>query len=112
MTTRVPRISITPSGDLRALLEELASLSGQSLSSVAVELLDEIVPVMRGQLEAMKKIAAAPDKARELMQDYAARGTLEIAQTMIQFEEHLDSRTVEGKRQKRRAARAHGPSKP
>lgn len=82
---RVLRIAITPTKRLRSLLEELAALSNQSLSKVAVDLLDEVVPVIEAQLKAMRAIAARPDQAAELVQEYANKAINDIAQTSLDF---------------------------
>jgi hypothetical protein len=103
MATRVQRIAITPSVELRALLLELSEVSGQSLSSVASEMLEDVAPVMRSQLEAMKLVAATPHLAREHIRSLANESTNAIAQAVIDFEAAPDPRTMAGKK-KRRAA--------
>lgn len=95
---RVPRIAITPTKRLRSLLEELAVLSNQSLSKVAVDLLDEVVPVIEAQLQAMRAIASRPEQAAERMQEYANKAINEIAQTSLEFTQS------EGKRRRKNAA--------
>ena len=84
-TTRVQRIAITPSPELRALLERLKALAGDSLSKCAAELLEEVRPVVEGQIEAMEAIARRPQQAAELIQEYANAKINEIAQTSLQF---------------------------
>lgn len=83
--TRVQRIAITPSPELRALLERLKALSGDSLSKCAAEILEEVRPVIEGQITAMESIASRPEQAVELMQEYANAKMHEIAQASLEF---------------------------
>ena len=82
-----PRVSFVPTAQVAELLNELSELSGQSKASIASEMLDEVAPVIRGQLEALRKVAAAPEQARQHVQDYAMRAVQEIAQTVLAFDE-------------------------
>jgi chromosome condensin MukBEF complex kleisin-like MukF subunit len=95
---RVSRIQITPTARLRDLLQELATLSNQSLSRVAAELLDEVVPVIQGQLDAMRAVASRPEQAAEAIQEYANKAINDVAQASMEF-----SRS-EGKRRRKNAA--------
>ena len=83
---RVLRIAFTPTARLRALLQELADLQNCSLSSVAADLLDECVPVVQGQLVAMRAVATRPEQAAEYVQEYANRVINEVAQTSLDFQ--------------------------
>jgi hypothetical protein len=103
--TRVRRIAITPSAELRALLEELSEVAGKSLSSVASEMLEEILPVMRMQLDAFREIQKTPDRAREHLLAMANNAHGDISQAVMEFEK-VDARTMEGKK-KRRASGAN-----
>lgn len=101
MATKVQRIAITPSVELRALLVELSEVSGQSLSSVASEMLEDVAPVMRDQLEAMKRVAATPDRAREHILALANQQTHAIAQAAMDFDPCPDPRSMAGKKKRR-----------
>jgi len=81
-----PRIQFVPSARVESLLKELSELSGRSMASLAAEMLDEVSPVIQGQLEAMRAIAATPEKAKQYVQDYANRAVIEIAQTALSFD--------------------------
>ncbi len=104
MATKVPRINVTPTPELRALLVELHQVSGKSLSAIAAELLEEIAPVLRMQIEAMKAIQSAPEQARQIIQEQALQQIGVIGQAALEFEKQEDARTVRGKRMKRRRA--------
>jgi hypothetical protein len=95
---RVQRIAITPTARLRSLLQELADLQNQSLSRVAAELLDEVVPVVQGQLDAMRAIASRPDQAAEAIQEFANRAINDVAQASLEFTKS------EGQRRRKNAA--------
>lgn len=79
------RIQFVPTERVDLLLRELSALSGQSLASLASEMLDEVAPVIRHQLDALKALQSSPEKAREYVQDYANRAVIEIAQTALDF---------------------------
>lgn len=81
------RIQFTPKPELRALLEKLSEMNGLSLAATASELLDEIAPVIEGQIEAMKVIASRPEQAAELMSEFANRQMHTIAQANLEFGE-------------------------
>lgn len=82
---RVPRLQITLSASMRALLAELAELSNQSQSKVAAELLEEVEPVIRAQMEAMKAVASRPEQAAQAIEEYANRAINDIAQASLEF---------------------------
>lgn len=104
--TKNPRIAFVPSDAVHALMEQVSKLSGQSKASIVSELMDEIAPVVQGQIDALKSLAASPEKARQYVQDYAAKATADIAQISMDFAASEDARTVEGQKARRRAARA------
>lgn len=82
---RVLRIAITPTARLRSLLQELATLTNKSLSFVAADLLDEVVPVIQGQLDAMRAVASRPEQAAQVIEEYANKAINDIAQTSLEF---------------------------
>lgn len=100
MGTRVQRIAITPSAELRALLTEIAQVSGKSLSFIASDMLEDVAPVMRAQLEAMKLVIATPERAREHILALANQQTHAIAQAAIDFDPQPDARTMAGKKKR------------
>ena len=104
--TKNPRIAFVPSDAVHALMEQVSKLSGQSKASIVSELMDEVAPVVQGQIDALMALAASPDKAKQYVQDYAMKAMHDIAQTTMDFAASEDARTVEGKKARRRAARA------
>ena len=81
--TKNPRIAFVPSDQVHALVRRLSEASGQSRASIVSELMDDIAPVIQGQLEAFERIAARPDQAREHVQAFANEATAMIAQAML-----------------------------
>jgi hypothetical protein len=109
MAERVPRIAITPTPALRQTLMELHGLSGMSLSAICAGLLEEIQPALAAQIEALRAIKETPDKARELVKTYAMEQVGVIAQTVMDFEQEEDQRTMAAKLKKQKRRRANAP---
>jgi hypothetical protein len=104
--TKNPRVAFVPSDAVHALLIKVSELSGQSKASVVSELMDEVAPVVQGQIDALLALKATPERAKQFVQDYAMRAMSEIAQTSIDFAASEDARTVEAQKSRRRSARA------
>jgi hypothetical protein len=82
---RNKRIQFTPSDALLALLEELSELSSDPVARVAADLLEEAMPVIRGQLEALKVLRDRPSRMEAYLQSYANQTIHEIAQVVMDF---------------------------
>lgn len=102
---RNPRIQFVPSDSVHGVVRELSALSGKSRSMIVSELMDEMEPVLTSQVEAFRKIAAAPEQAQALIDAYAAKSVADIGQAVMQFHSDADGRTVEGKKAKSRGVR-------
>jgi hypothetical protein len=85
--TKNPRIAFVPSDAVHALVRELSEASGESRAAIVSSLMDDVEPVIRGQLEAFRKIAARPEEARQHIQDLANETTAKIAQAMLDLDE-------------------------
>lgn len=83
--TKNRRIAFVPSDHLAKVLNDLASSSGKSKASIVSEIMDEAAIVMEGQLRAYRQIAAAPGKAREVIQEYANQQVAAISQAVLEF---------------------------
>lgn len=81
-----PRISFVPSSHLLRIVNELSETSGKSKASIVSEIMDEAAVVIDGQLKAFRKIANAPEHAREALQDYANEQVAKISQAVIAFD--------------------------
>jgi len=84
--TKNPRIAFVPSDAVHALVGELAETSGKSRASIVSELMDDIAPVIQGQLDAMRKIANRPEEAREHIRDLANESLATIAQVQMDLD--------------------------
>lgn len=99
MSTKNPRISFVPSDEVRALLMRLSAASGRSMASFAAEILQEVAPVMREQLDALEAVQRAPEKAREILRDRAQEAHRRIDQAVLSLER------PDGRRTRHRRAR-------
>jgi hypothetical protein len=84
--TRNPRISFIPSDAAQAVILEMAEVSGKSRASVVAELMTDIAPVIRGQIEAFQKIAARPEEARQYLEELANESIERIGQTVLDLD--------------------------
>lgn len=78
-----PRVLVTPSRDVWALLEEVHQLTGAPKAALISEMLDTVAPVYRDQLDAHRRLIEAPDKARELVAEVGWKAVHSIAQAQL-----------------------------
>ena len=110
------RLQLTLSDEAWALIEEVHALTGTPKSAIVSELLDEILPAISAQLEALRKLSAAPREAQALINEFAEEAFGKLAQSQLDLEEALtkheksqqalplesaDGRTVKGRRLKK-----------
>jgi hypothetical protein len=81
--TRNPRIAFVPSDEVLGILKELRELSGHTLAWHVGDMLTDLVPLYRGQIDAMRKIANRPEEAREYIRDMANESIATILQTVM-----------------------------
>ena len=79
------RIQVTPSIEARAVLDELAMLTGKSRSFLVADILQEALPALQTVIDAVKTIQAKPEAAKALIDDYASRSIQSINQAQIAF---------------------------
>lgn len=96
MATRNPRIQFVPSDELSALLRELSQLSGHTMAWHVGDMCNDLVPIYRGQIDAMKKIANRPEEAREYVREKANEATATIAQVMLDLDKPKQPRKRKG----------------
>lgn len=96
MAARNPRISFAPSDELSGLLRELSELSGYTITWHVRDMLSDLIPVYRGQIDAMKKIANRPEEARQYVQALANQSTATIAQAMLALDKPKQPRKRKG----------------
>lgn len=117
MPTNRKRLQLTLSDEAWALVEEVHGLTGAPKSAIVSELLDEILPVLGTQIQALRMLSSAPRQAQALMKDFADDALGKLAQAHLEMDEALtkheekaqqalplestDGRTVKGRRLKK-----------
>lgn len=96
-TTKNPRIAFVPSDQVLRLVRQLSELNGQSMASIVSEMMDVISPVVQGQIDALLKVAATPEMAREIVEGYFDECVDQLAQAKLDFEAEADGRSVQTK---------------
>lgn len=96
------RVNVTLSDEVWALVEELHGLTGTPKAAVISEMLDEIAPVFRNTIQAVRIVQEQPREAQRLIQNFANEAVAKNAQAMLDLDAALDGRTVKGKRARRR----------
>lgn len=79
------RIAFVPSTELVHVLDDLAKLSGKPKASLAAEIIETAVPILQDQIRHYRAIASAPERAQEVIQEYAEKATADIAQAVLDF---------------------------
>jgi uncharacterized protein YbjQ (UPF0145 family) len=102
--TKNPRIAFVPSDAVHALVGQLSELSGESRAGIVSDFMDQMEPVIRGQIEAFRKIAARPEEARQYVQDLANESTAMIAQAVLDLDKPKQKRGRKPKDRGRGAA--------
>lgn len=87
MATRNPRIAFAPSDDVAALLRELSQLTGRTMAWHVGDMLTDLVPLYRGQIEAMRTLKDRPELAREFINEKANEAIATIAQVQLDLDE-------------------------
>lgn len=103
MPTNRRRLVLTPSDEVWRLLDTFKSYTNQPYASIASELLDVVSPAIEIQIEALRKLAEAPEEARRLIQNQSNALVMELAQANLDLDKAIDARTVKGKRRRARA---------
>jgi putative cell wall-binding protein len=100
--TKNPRIAFVPSDIAQEVILQMAETSGQSRASVVAELMNDLAPVIKGQIEAHQKIANRPQEARQYIQDLAEESRAIIAQAELALDKP--------KRRRKRKGATSGPT--
>ena len=100
MSTKVPRIAVTLSPEARRLVEEVATLTKRSHSSIVSELLDAALPALQAVRDALRVIKDQPHEAQRLMARVTNQALVDVAQAQLDLDTAIDARTVKGRRRK------------
>lgn len=92
MASRCPRIQISPSPDLSAVLKELAKLTKQPQSRVIVELLEEGLPALQMTVQALRNVKKRPQEVQAMLAQYSARAINDLTQEQINFSDALKAK--------------------
>lgn len=95
-TTKNPRIAFVPSDAVLALLTDLSESSGRSKASLVAELMHDLAPVIKGQVDAHRKLAARPEEARQHVQDLLDDTNAQLAQVQLELNEPRQPRKRKG----------------
>lgn len=76
-------MNITPSDAVWLAVEELHKLTGHPRAGIVADMLDGVAPVFLDQVKLMKRLAATPDQARELVMQFGTHGINSISQQML-----------------------------
>ena len=104
MATILPRLSVTLSPEANRLLVAISGLTRQSRSSIISELLDSALPALEAMHQALEVVQKQPLEAQRLLARHANQATAQLAQAQLEFDDHVDARTVKGRRRKRAQA--------
>lgn len=108
MTTRRPRLQITLSDPVWALVEEVHVLTGTPKAAIISEILDEVAPVFQTQIEALRVLQDSPQEAVRLIQRFSNENVSRLMQSSLDLDSAVDARTVEGRKAKRRKGNVDG----
>lgn len=103
---RAPRVIVQLSPETRKTLDRLAALTGAPKSSLIADVVDQALPALVNAVEVMELVKSGQKlQAERLINHFAHQASAELAQQQLELHAHIDGRTVEGQREKRRAAR-------
>lgn len=112
MPTKRPRLNVTLSAEVWALVNEVHKFTGTPKSAIVSEILDEIAPVFQTQIQALRILHESPREAQRLMQDFASDSVGKLMNQQLELSKEfdaLDARTVKGKRAKKGGIRGRTP---
>lgn len=101
---RAPRVIVQLSPESRKTLDRLAALTGAPKSSLIADVVDQALPALVNAVEVMELVKKGKKlDAERLINHFAHQASADLAQQQLELHAHIDGRTVEGQREKRRA---------
>ncbi|MCR6497401.1 hypothetical protein LJB71_15080 [Thermomonas sp. S9] len=88
-----PRMHVTPSESVHALLRELSQLTGKPPATIVREMLDEAAPALEMAVQAFRALHRRPQEAQAAIARMAAKAHQTIAQATLDLD-----KASEGKR--------------
>ena len=104
---RSPRLQLTLSPEVMAALEEISELTGMGKATVVSDLMSEMLPMLHGNIEALRLVKEAPREAQALMARKANEAVMKLTQAQMEFDDLLSAKPAT-KRRKRKGM-ADGP---
>lgn len=83
MPTIRKRIIVTPSDPVWVAIDRLHVLTGKPKATLVADMLDAVSPIFVEQVEMMQKLAATPERARDLVQQFGVQGIQTISQQLL-----------------------------
>lgn len=105
MTTKRKRLQVTLSDEAWDLINEVHDMTGTAKSAILSEIIDEVIPVFRNQIQALRLLKDQPREAQRIIQNFANESIGRVAQQQLELSAAFDARTVQGKRAKKGAGR-------
>jgi hypothetical protein len=90
MPTERPRITITLSGQQHEVLRRMSLLGGESMSSIVVDMLDTVMPMLERVVVTMQAAHDAPAQAKKGMRESFARAEAEMLPQLTSMMHQLD----------------------
>jgi coenzyme F420-reducing hydrogenase beta subunit len=89
---RSPRIQVTLSDEVMAMLHELSELTGQSKGGMVSEIMTEALPALRAARDAVLIVKDSPREAQALLARFSNEAVLMLAQSQLEFDDLLDDK--------------------
>lgn len=104
---RSPRLQLTLTPDVMAILAEISALTGQGKATLVADLMTEMLPFLHANLEALQVLKDAPREAQAILARKSNEAVMKLAQAQMDFDDAL-AKHPRVKRKKRKGM-ADGP---
>lgn len=96
MATDKPRITVTMTEHQHAVLKRMSGLSGESMSSIVVDMLDTVMPVLERVVATMQAAVDAPAQVRKGMVESFERAERDMLPKVTELMGQMDMLLVPG----------------
>ena len=87
-----PRMHVTPSENVHALLGEVSRLTGKPPATIVRELLDEAVPALEASVEALRMLKNRPMQAMQAVDRMLDTAMLGAAQARLDLDKAMNAK--------------------
>lgn len=98
---RSPRIQVTLSPEVMAMLERVSQLTGQGKATLVSEMMGEALPMLQAMVSALEVVKSAPRDAQAMMNRVSAEALMKLSQQQLEFDDLLSAQP-RTKRQRRK----------